>query len=102
MPSTSCSVPVVQPRATHDQHGRLSWEPKAGDVVRLRSPHACGESRMVLTQIALDARLTCVGCGRKIVLDRRRLSSRVADVLGEICDLPELRGAVDEHPWQNT
>jgi len=57
---------------------------------------------MVLTQIALDARLTCVGCGRKIVLDRRRLSSRVADVLGEICDLPELRGAVDEHPWQNT
>lgn len=84
---------MPQPRATRDQHGRLSWEPRTGDVVLLRSPHACGESRMVLTQLALDARLSCVGCGRKIVLDRRRLGSRVVDVLGEISDFPELRGA---------
>lgn len=48
---------------------------------------------MVLTHLALDARLSCVGCGRKIVLDRRRLGGRVADVLGEISDFPELREA---------
>jgi hypothetical protein len=50
---------------------------------------------MVLTQIALDTRLHCIGCGRKIVLDRRRLPSRVADVLGEISDFPELRAAIE-------
>jgi hypothetical protein len=89
---------VDHSRATRDEHGRLSWEPRAGDVVLLRCPHACGESRMVLTQLGLDARLSCTGCGRKIVLDRRRLAARVVDVLGEISDFPQLGRALEtEH-----
>jgi hypothetical protein len=83
------------PRATRDPHGRLIWDPRTGDVVRLRTPHACGEARMVLTQVALDARLSCTGCGRRLVLDRQRLRGRVVDVLGVISDFPELHRALD-------
>ena len=85
----------MPPRATRDAHGRLVWDPRAGDVVRLRQPHACGEARMVLTQVALDAHLSCVGCGRRLRLDRRRLHGRVADVLGVISDFPGLLTSIE-------
>ena len=82
-------APAGEPRATRGPDGRLVWEPRSGDVVVLRAPHACGEVRMLLTLVALDARLACTGCGRHIVLSRQRLSGRVAEVLGVLSDFPE-------------
>ena len=67
-------------RATRDRHGRLHYIPLPGDVVVLRRPHPCGSERMVVTLVGIDVRLSCTGCGARLLLPRQRLSSRVRDV----------------------
>jgi hypothetical protein len=37
---------------------------------------------MVVTQVGLDVRLACAGCGARVVLSRERLRSRVRELLG--------------------
>ena len=71
--------------------GRLDWQPAAGDLVRLRSAHACGDDRMAVTLVGLDVRLACAGCGARVVLARPRLRGRVAEVLGTVADVPAPR-----------
>jgi hypothetical protein len=67
-------------RAQRDEHGRLHYQPQAGDVVILRRPHVCGADRMAVTFVGLDVRLRCSGCEAQIVLSRERLSGRVREV----------------------
>lgn len=73
-------------RVRRDQHGRLHYEPVAGDVVVLRKAHVCGALCMVITQAALDVRLSCMGCGGRILLTRERLRSRLHEVVGTLDD----------------
>jgi hypothetical protein len=74
-------------RAERDAHGRLHYEPAAGDVVVMRRAHVCGADRMVVTVAALDIRLVCSGCGAKLTLTRARLRSQLAAVAGTVADL---------------
>lgn len=55
--------------------------PAVGAVVRLRRAHACGSDRFVVTHVALDVRLSCAGCGAKLILTRAKLQSRLAEIL---------------------
>jgi hypothetical protein len=73
-------------RVHRDQHGRLHYEPAAGDVVVLRKAHVCGSDRMVITAVGLDVRLSCSGCGAHVTLTRERLRSRLRAVAGTIRD----------------
>jgi hypothetical protein len=41
---------------------------------------------MVVTQVGLDVRLVCAGCGARVVLSRQRLGSRVRELLGGAAD----------------
>ncbi len=52
----------------------------AGDVVRLARTHPCGSDRFVVTMVGLDVRLSCTGCGARLILDRARLRSRLRGV----------------------
>jgi len=74
-------------RAQRDAHGRLQYEPAAGDVVVMRRAHVCGAQRMVVTVAALDVRLVCSGCGAKVTLTRTRLRSQISGVAGTVADL---------------
>jgi hypothetical protein len=76
-------------RTQRDQHGRLHYQPQAGDVVILRRPHVCGADRMVVTLVGLDVRLRCSGCAAQIMLSRERLSRRVREVEGSLGATPE-------------
>jgi hypothetical protein len=60
------------------------WEPVAGAVVELKKAHVCGSDRFAVTQVGLDIRLSCAGCGARVVLTRQRLASRLRAVIGEI------------------
>jgi hypothetical protein len=51
-----------------------------GDVVELRRAHPCGSSRFVVTMVGLDIRLSCTGCGARLILSRERLHSRLRAV----------------------
>jgi hypothetical protein len=58
----------------------------AGQILQLKRPHVCGSDRFVVTQVGLDIRLSCVGCGARLMLTRQRLASRVRAVVGNLGD----------------
>ncbi len=62
---------------------------RAGDVVQMKKPHACGSDRWQVLHAGADVRLKCFGCGRVVLLDRVRFSSRLKKRL-EIADRLEV------------
>jgi hypothetical protein len=56
--------------------------PSAGQIVELKRAHACGVDRFVVTLVGLDIRLSCTGCGAKLILTRAKLQSRLRAVVG--------------------
>ncbi len=43
---------------------------RLGDVVRLKKPHPCGANEWQVSKLGMDIGLTCLGCGRKVRLER--------------------------------
>jgi len=48
-----------------------------GDIVRLRKPHACGTATWRVERLGADIGLRCVGCRRRIMLERVALERRI-------------------------
>jgi hypothetical protein len=63
-------------------------QPVAGEVLQLRRAHACGADRFVVTHVGLDVRLSCTGCGARLMLTRQRLGARLVAVVGMLDDTP--------------
>ncbi|MDI6823338.1 MAG: DUF951 domain-containing protein [Bacillota bacterium] len=53
-----------------------------GDVVRLRKAHPCGSDRWEITRTGIDFGLRCLGCGRYVMIPRRRFERSVKELLG--------------------
>jgi hypothetical protein len=53
---------------------------KIGDVVRLKKTHPCGSYDWEVVRLGADIGLRCLGCDRKIMLERRVLERRVKAV----------------------
>jgi len=49
---------------------------RRGDIVELKKPHACGNESWEVLMAGADVRLKCTSCGRVILLDRVKFSSR--------------------------
>lgn len=50
-------------------------------IVRLRKPHPCGEYKWKVLRIGADIKIECLGCGRQVMLSRRKLDRRVKEIL---------------------
>lgn len=48
-----------------------------GDVVRLRKPHPCGSTDWEIVRLGADIGLSCIGCSRRVILDRPTLRRRM-------------------------
>lgn len=59
---------------------------RVGDVVQMKKPHACGGERWNVLHAGADVRLKCIGCGRVVLLDRVRFSSRLKKRLAVVED----------------
>lgn len=61
--------------------GRMSDHPVLelllGDVVRLRRRHPCGADEWLVDRLGADIGLRCVGCGRRVLLERSTLERRI-------------------------
>lgn len=55
-----------------------------GDVVRLRKTHPCGNDRWEIIRTGMDFGLRCLGCGRYVMIPRRRFERSVKEVLGPL------------------
>jgi hypothetical protein len=48
-----------------------------GDVVRLKRAHPCGGFDWQIDRLGADIGIRCQTCGRRVLLDRRVLESRI-------------------------
>jgi hypothetical protein len=46
-------------------------------VARLRKPHPCGSYEWRVVRIGADIGLTCLKCGRRVLLERRTFEKRL-------------------------
>jgi hypothetical protein len=53
-----------------------------GQILQLKRAHPCGSDRFVVTMVGLDIRLSCAGCGARLILTRAKLQSRLRVVEG--------------------
>lgn len=56
------------------------------DIVRLRKPHPCGSYEWRIVRLGADIGLVCLGCGRRVLLDRRTLAKRMKKILPKTSD----------------
>ncbi len=44
-----------------------------GDIVKMRKPHPCGADNWEVLRTGMDFRLKCCGCGRLVMLPRKKV-----------------------------
>lgn len=49
-------------------------EIKLEDIVRMRKTHPCGSTDWKIVRLGADIGLVCLGCGRRVLLERRKLA----------------------------
>lgn len=52
-----------------------------GDVVQMKKRHPCGEDRWEVVRLGMDIRAQCLGCGRQVMLPRRKFERAVRKIL---------------------
>lgn len=60
---------------------------KVGDLVELKKEHPCGNKNFKILRVGSDIRLSCVGCGRDMIMDRIKLekaTKKIVSSQGEI------------------
>ncbi|MFW6103068.1 MAG: DUF951 domain-containing protein [Chloroflexota bacterium] len=67
--------------SSHDGGERPAMELQEGDVVALRKPHACGGVDWTVTRVGADIGLSCVTCGRVILLPRHEFRARLRRIV---------------------
>lgn len=50
---------------------------RAGDIVQMKKPHACGGDIWAVLMAGADVRLKCRGCGRVVLLDRVKFNRKL-------------------------
>ena len=58
----------------------MTLDIKLGDTVRLRKKHPCGSFDWEIVRLGADIGIRCLGCNRKMMLERRILERRVKAV----------------------
>ncbi len=58
----------------------MALEIQIGDIVRLKKKHPCGSYDWQVYRTGADIGLQCLGCRRRILLDRSILERRIKSV----------------------
>ena len=53
------------------------------DILKLRKQHPCGEDRWKVIRLGADIKIECLGCGRQVMLPRRKLARNLKSNLTE-------------------
>lgn len=59
---------------------------RLGDIVRMRKKHPCGDDRWEVMRTGADFRMRCLGCGRVVMVSRRKFEKSVKEVIGSAVD----------------
>jgi hypothetical protein len=56
-------------------------EINVGEVYRMRRRHPCGSWEWRVYRTGADIGIECLGCGRRVMLERRRFEARAKSVV---------------------
>ncbi len=54
---------------------------EVGDRIRMKKAHPCGSYEWDISRVGIDFRLTCVGCGRMIMVPRTMVEKNCRGVM---------------------
>ncbi|OUM97654.1 MAG: DUF951 domain-containing protein [Firmicutes bacterium ZCTH02-B6] len=57
-----------------------------GDVVQMRKAHPCGSDQWEVMRTGMDFRIRCLGCGRVVMLPRRRFERQVKAIVKRVIE----------------
>jgi hypothetical protein len=57
----------------------MVMEIKLGDIVRLKKKHPCGSDQWRVVRLGADIGIKCLGCQRRVLLERAVFERRVKD-----------------------
>lgn len=52
-----------------------------GDVLEMKKEHPCGARRFLVMRVGMDFRLRCEGCGRELLLPRKKAEKSIKKIL---------------------
>ena len=52
-----------------------------GDIIQTKKNHPCGDNRLKVERTGSDIKVTCLGCGREMILPRVKLEKNIKRVL---------------------
>lgn len=55
-------------------------EIQIGDILTMKKPHPCGETRFSVGRVGMDFRIKCVGCGREVMVPRAKVEKNIKRV----------------------
>ncbi len=58
------------------------------DRLKMRKRHPCGSDEWKVLRLGADIKIECLGCGRQVMLTRRKLAKSVKTILGRDSDSP--------------
>lgn len=56
---------------------------RTGDILQLKKPHPCGESRFRVLRTGIDLRLQCLRCGHSLMMPRLKAEKSIKAILRE-------------------
>ena len=54
---------------------------RVGDVIELKKEHPCGSKSFKILRVGSAMRVSCLGCGRDMVIDRIKLEKSTKKIL---------------------
>lgn len=57
--------------------GKRPMEINLDDVITLKKIHPCGSSDWKVIRTGMDIRLSCLGCGRQVMLPRKQVEKSI-------------------------
>lgn len=52
-----------------------------GDRIELKKPHPCGCKTFELLRVGMDFKIRCEGCGREVMVPRKKVEKSIKKVL---------------------
>ena len=52
-----------------------------GDVITLKKIHPCGSFDWKVIRTGMDIRLSCLGCGRQVMLPRKQVEKNIKKIV---------------------
>lgn len=51
-----------------------------GDILEMKKPHPCGEKSFKVLRIGADIKVSCVGCGRLLTIERLKIEKMIKKI----------------------